>query len=165
MNESSFRWGDKFWEMDLAKIEEYIGAIQSLIKSDTSLIGSDGLVHIYLATEDPKAHNEFLAAVPSHWRVYADITLQEINAFRPVKGNRASHATRNTKGKAGLVAMGSLLVALEAKTYVLTTKSNFSSLINHLRRKIVNRQCRNNEGNIIDDDACTVAIDLRPDVW
>ncbi|CAJ1932830.1 unnamed protein product [Cylindrotheca closterium] len=162
------RWGDKFWEMDLAKIEEYIDAIQSLIQSDASLVGPDGLVHIYLATEDPKAHDEFLAAVPNDWKVYADITLQEINSFRPVKGNRASHATRNTKGRAGLVAMGSLLVALEAKAYVLTTKSNFSSLINHLRRKIVNRQCRKSEGRINDDDngdECTAAIDLRPDVW
>ncbi|KAL3935169.1 MAG: hypothetical protein SGBAC_009257 [Bacillariaceae sp.] len=162
------RWGDKFWEMDLATIEEYIDAIQSLIQSDSSLVGPDGLVHIYLATEDPKAHNEFVAAVPNHWKVYADITLQEINAFRPVKGNRASHATRNTKGRAGLVAMGSLLVALEAKAYVLTTKSNFSSLINHLRRKIVNRQCLKYQEGVINNhnsSPCTVAIDLRPDVW
>ena len=158
----SFSWGDKFWEMDLVKIEEYMDAIRSLIKSDPSLVDSDGLVHIYLATEDPKAHDEFVEAVPSNWKVYADITLQEINAFRPVKGNRASHATRNTKGRAGLVAMGSLLVALEAKAYVLTTKSNFSTLINHLRKKIVNRQCQANEN---DHSECTVAIDLRPDVW
>eukprot|EP00980_Cylindrotheca_fusiformis_P002996 scaffold692_cov118-Cylindrotheca_fusiformis.AAC.18 len=147
------RWGDKFWEMDLPKIEEYMEAIETLVKENPKQLKES--VHIYLATEDPKAYEEFLKAAPKHWKVYPDITLQEINSFRPVKGNRASHATRNTRGRAGLVALGSLLVAMEADYYVLTTKSNWSTLMNHLRRTIVNPQCGN----------CTAVIDLRPDVW
>eukprot|EP00980_Cylindrotheca_fusiformis_P015273 scaffold4247_cov66-Cylindrotheca_fusiformis.AAC.14 len=147
------RWGDKFEEMDLPKIEEYIEAIETLVKENPKQLRK--AVHIYLATEDPKAYEEFLKAIPKHWKVYPDITLQEINSFRPVKYNGASHATRNTRGRAGLVALGSLLVAMEANFFVLTTKSNWSTLMNHLRRTIVNPQCEN----------CTSVIDLRPGVW
>jgi hypothetical protein len=139
--------------MDLPKIDEYIDAVHTLLKQNPRL-GANG-VHIYLATEDPTAYEHFVKFAPKNWKVYPDITLQEINSFRPVKGNRASHATRNTRGRAGLVALGSLLVAMEANAFVLTTKSNWSTLMNHLRKTIVNRQCGN----------CTTAVDLRPDVW
>ena len=142
------RWGDKFFEMELASIEEYIDAINQLTGNATT-------ANIYLATEDPKALNEFLQQAPSGWKVYHDITITEINAFRPVKGNRASYATKNTKGRAGLVALGSLLVGLEAKSFVLTTKSNWSALINYLRTNIIDPRC----------DNCTQMIDLRPGVW
>ena len=144
------RWGDKFWEMDLAKIGEYMDAIKQLLPVD-----SQDMANIYLATEDPKALDEFLKAKPSGWNVYHDITIKELNAFRPKRGNRASWATRNTKGRAGLVALGSMLVALEANMFVLTTKSNWSALMNHLRTNIVDPRCGN----------CTKLIDLRPGAW
>lgn len=143
------RWGDKFWEMDLPSIQEYIDAVQSLLPEGATT------ADIYLSTEDPKAYKEFMESIPSGWNIYPDITLQEINAFRPKKGNRASWATRNTKGRAGLVALGSLLIALEANIFVLTTKSNWSTMINHLRTNIVDPRCGN----------CTRAVDLRPGVW
>ena len=147
------RWGDKFWEMDLVHIYEYIDAVNALVNSTPSLDTNE--VHVYLATEDPKAYEQFMKEKPSNWKVYADITLQEMNAFRPLKGNRASHVTRNTKGRAGLVALGSLLVTMEAKYFVLTTRSNWSALINHLRKTILDQACND----------CTKAIDLRPFVW
>lgn len=157
----------KFWEMDLPSIDEYIDGIArvlSIIPSNdpkkynymsqnTTAIPPNA--NIFLATEDPKAYKAFIDAIPHGWNVFADITLQEINPFRPQKGNRASHATRNTKGKAGLVALGSLLVAMEAKYYVLTTKSNWSTMMNHLRTNIIDPRCNN----------CTAMIDLRPGVW
>jgi hypothetical protein len=142
------RWGDKFWEMDLPKIEEYISAIQTLNQNAST-------ANIYLATEDPKALDEFIKAKPIGWKVYHDVTIRELNAFRPKKGNRASWATRNTKGRAGLVALGSLLVSLEANYFVLTTKSNWSKLMDQIRTNIVDPRCRN----------CTRMIDLRPGVW
>jgi hypothetical protein len=155
------RWGDKFWEMDLASIDEYIHAINELLwkrrqhghsEYNNSTVPS---ANIYLATEDPRAYQEFLQAKPPGWNVYADITLQEIDAFRPKKGNRASWAARNTQGRSGLIALGSLLVAMEADLFVLTTQSNWSTLMNHLRTQIVDPQCGN----------CTDMIDLRPGVW
>lgn len=154
------RWGDKFWEMDLPPIEEYIAAVNTILSSNRSTLDGQTIANvttanIYLATEDPKAYQEFMAAKPHGWNVYGDITLQEINAFRPPKGNRASWAARNTNGRAGLVALGSLLVAMEANTFVLTTKSNWSTIMNHLRTNIVNPRC----------DNCTKMIDLRPGMW
>jgi hypothetical protein len=145
------RWGDKFFEMDLPPISEYIDAIQNL----TSHNNAKNNTTIYLATEDPKAYEEFMLAKPSGWTVYTDITLTEINSFRPVRGNRASWAARNTKGRAGLIALASILVAMEANRYVLTTKSNWSTLMNHLRMNIVDPKCGN----------CTKLVDLRPGLW
>jgi hypothetical protein len=149
--------------MELPTIKEYIDAIHRII--DPSNRGQKNLnektdfmattANIYLATEDPRAFQEFMDAKPSGWNVYADITLHEIDAFRPRKGNRASWAARNTNGRSGLVALGSLLVAMEARRFVLTTKSNWSTILNHLRTNVVDPRCGN----------CTQMIDLRPGLW
>lgn len=159
------RWGDKFWEMDLPPIHEYIDAVnllslrasgqRNITKSSLSTTTIVTTANIYLATEDPKAFTEFMQAKPPEWNVYADITLHEIDAFRPKKGNRASWAARNTKGRSGLIALGSLLVAMEANKFVLTTKSNWSTLMNHLRTQIIDPRC----------GSCTDVIDLRPGIW
>jgi hypothetical protein len=138
----------KFWEMDLCPISEYITAIQTLIHNATT-------AHIYVASEDPRAVQEFVSQAPPGWTVYVDRTITELNAFRPKKGNRASWTVRNTKGRAGLVALGSLLVALEANTFVLTTKSNWSRVLNELRKRVLDEKCGN----------CTRMIDLRPGEW
>jgi hypothetical protein len=147
------RWGDKFWEMDLAPISDYIDAVHHMVAKQ----GRDNATtsHIYLSTEDPRAAKEFLEAAPPTWNVYVDRTVTELNTFRPTKGNRASWTTRNTKGRAGLVALGSLLVALEADYFVLTTKSNWSRLWNELRKNVIDSRCGN----------CTHMIDLRPGKW
>jgi hypothetical protein len=147
------RWGDKFWEMDLAPIAEYIEAVSTMLKIQGR--GDNSTANIYLATEDPKAAMEFMAAVPTGWKVYVDRTVVELNNFRPVKGNRASWTTRNTNGRAGLVALGSLLVAMESNYFVLTTASNWSRLMNELRKSVLDSKCGN----------CTRLIDLRPGQW
>ena len=147
--------------MDLPNIQEYINAINTILGS--SDIGNDNnftnrtvpTANVYLSTEDPKALEEFMDAKPPGWNVYADITLHEINAFRPKKGNRASWAARNTKGRSGLVALGSLLVAMESSMFILTTQSNWSTLMDHLRTNVIDPRCRN----------CTKMIDLRPGSW
>lgn len=146
------RWGDKFWEMDLASVEEYVDGVSKVLQQDGK---RNSTATIYLATEDPKAKEAFLEAAPSGWTVFVDRTIDELNDFRPSKGNRASHTTRNTNGRAGLVAMGSLLVAMEAKYYVLTTKSNWSRMIDFLRTQIIDPRCGN----------CTEMVDLRPGIW
>lgn len=146
------RWGDKFWEMDLAPLDEYIAAVNQLLAEDGR---GNETAHIYVATEDPKAVEEFQKATPAGWTIYYDRTVEELRDFRPPKGNRASHMSRNTKGRAGLMGMGSLLLAMEAKRFVLTTKSNWSRIMDHLRTNIINPECGN----------CTKMIDLRPGVW
>mmetsp|Transcript_22490 Transcript_22490/g.37206 ORF Transcript_22490/g.37206 Transcript_22490/m.37206 type:complete len:424 (-) Transcript_22490:413-1684(-) len=146
------RWGDKFWEMKLVVIQEYLDAISSLLHETN---GHNRTANIFIATEDPKAVLEFKNATPPGWNIYYDRTVEELNSFRPPKGNRASHTSKNTKGRAGLVGLGSLLVAMEAKYFVLTTKSNWSRLIDNLRKNILDPRC----------NGCTKMIDLRYGVW
>ena len=148
------RWGDKFWEMDLASIQEYLQAISNILIHHQGK--QDNLTaNIYLATEDPRAAQEFQTAIPPGWKVYYDLTIAELSTYRPPKGNRASHMARNTHGRAGLVGLGSLLLAMEAKWFVLTTASNWSRMMDHLRTQIINPRCNN----------CTVMVDLRPGIW
>jgi hypothetical protein len=141
----------QFWEMDLVPAEEYVQAVARLVQEGD--IGTP--VSIYLATEDPRAVSAFQSAAPPEWKVYVDRTITELSEFRPTKGNRASWTTRNTMGRAGLVSLGSLLVALEANYFVLTTKSNFSRLLNELRKNVLDPRCY----------SCTKMVDLRPGEW
>ncbi|GAX24506.1 hypothetical protein FisN_18Lh058 [Fistulifera solaris] len=142
------RWGDKFWEMDLVPIADYIQAVEQLVASSTD-------AHIYLATEDPRAAEEFVASAPSYWNIYIDRTLVELTDARPNKGNRASWMTKNTQGRAGLMNVASWLIALEANRFVLTTASNWSRIVNDLRKNVIDPRCGN----------CTQVIDLRPGLW
>jgi hypothetical protein len=111
------RYDDTFWEMDLVvPIDEYIQGIAKLL----SLRGrhhQSERAHIYHATENPRAHEEFVAAVRAACHVYVDRTVTQLASFRPNKGNRASWTTRNTQGRAGLMTLASLLIALEANDF------------------------------------------------
>lgn len=118
----------------------------------------DGTVHILLATEDPEAVKQFLSVKPKDWNVYLDQYYTEMLPYRMEMGNvfnvnslYASHKSIN--GRNGLIALGSLLVALEANDFVLTTASNWSRLINELRKNVVDPRCNN----------CTTMIDLLYD--
>jgi hypothetical protein len=149
------RWGDKFWEMPnrtLVAIQTYIDAISTLLHQQ---FGHNQTANIYLATEDPRAFQEFNNATPSGWNVFYDRTVEELSRFRPSRGNRASRAAKNSKGRAGLASFASMLVALEAKLFVLTTRSNWSRVINHLRTNIIDPRC----------NKCTKMVDLVEGVW
>lgn len=58
------RWGDKFWEMDLPPIQEYITAVHEILSSKSTLDGhttaNATTANIYLATEG-KNRNEFVS--------------------------------------------------------------------------------------------------------
>ena len=69
--------------------------------------------------------------------------------------NEAAHQARAGRGRPGLLALGSLLVAMEANDFVLTTSSNWSRLMNEIRISIIDPRCRN----------CTTLIDLNPGEW
>ena len=154
--------------MDLPSENEYVDAVCQLVSTNErgEALGAEGgatnddncdstVANIYLASEDPRAVDAFKAAAPKGWNIYVDRTVAELSPYRPLKGNRASWTARNTQGRAGLVALGSLLVALEANDFVLTTQSNWSRLINELRKNVLDFRC----------DNCTRVIDLRPGQW
>jgi hypothetical protein len=167
------RWGDKRYEVDLIPIENYTEAVHQIVNdrrmarhvtqdsrsaqsSKNDVDGNDDDdVHIYLSTEDPEAVKAFLKNIPSHWNVYLDQYYVEMLPFRKVTGDVYNANTINAKlleGRSGLLALGSLLVAMESNDYVIMTKSNWSRLINEIRKNIVHPRCQN----------CTRVIDLFP---
>eukprot|EP00592_Proboscia_alata_P009107 CAMPEP_0194366064 /NCGR_PEP_ID=MMETSP0174-20130528/14070_1 /TAXON_ID=216777 /ORGANISM="Proboscia alata, Strain PI-D3" /LENGTH=432 /DNA_ID=CAMNT_0039141041 /DNA_START=140 /DNA_END=1438 /DNA_ORIENTATION=+ len=140
------RWGDKGSEMELAGISEYLVATQTIIG-----VGWDTEPqHIYLATEDPLAIQEFKAQMSPNWTVYVSgPTTANAKTTGPGKG------AVQTEGQDGLDSLAALLISLEADKYVLTTESNWSRLINELRKNVVDRRCGD----------CTVMFDVRPGEW
>eukprot|EP00594_Rhizosolenia_setigera_P011426 CAMPEP_0178954322 /NCGR_PEP_ID=MMETSP0789-20121207/8922_1 /TAXON_ID=3005 /ORGANISM="Rhizosolenia setigera, Strain CCMP 1694" /LENGTH=379 /DNA_ID=CAMNT_0020635703 /DNA_START=110 /DNA_END=1246 /DNA_ORIENTATION=- len=118
------RWGDKKQEMKLVSIDEYISGVYKLLAENTGLENTT-TANIYLSTEDPEAYKAFMTAKPEGWNVYTDITLQELDHFRPETGNHGSVTAKHSKGRMGLVGLASLLVAMEANMFVLTTRSNW----------------------------------------
>ena len=59
------RWGDKGTEMELASVEEFIGAVRELLRRRRTLVP----VNVFVATEDPRATHEFRQAAPLNWTV------------------------------------------------------------------------------------------------
>ena len=106
-----------------------------------------------------RAVNMFRDMAPPSWKIFVDRS-SELWSHRPSKRyfNHASYTTLNTQGRGGLVSMGSLLVAMEAKDFVLTTASGWSRLMDELRRNVVDPQCSGGNN-------CTTMIDLRPGFW
>jgi hypothetical protein len=144
------RWGDKEREMKLVLISEYIEAIYQIL--DKRPGASRDKANIYLATEDPEAVKQFREAIPSSgWNLYLDQAYVEMLPHRVMEYNGSPKMSKAVGGRAGLVALGSLLVAMEANDFVLTTASNWSRLMNELRKSIINPRCNN----------CTSMIDLR----
>ena len=142
------RWGDKSAEMDLVPIKKYTEAVQHIIdnrrarrKEQQSRDDEEKEVHIFFATEDPKAYEEFMKAKPQHWNVYVD----------PYYHQAIGRNYMRTSN--GLIALGSLLVAIEANDFVLTTASNWSRMMNELRKNVIDPRCNN----------CTTLIDLLYD--
>lgn len=146
------RWGDKVTsrEMKFVPIEDYIDAVKTLAKQRNH----GDTVSVFLATEDPKAVQQFQQKAPSDWNVYVDQYFYEVKHHRQMDTelwNQAVATSQQTKGRAGVLTLASLLVAMEANDYVFTTASNWSRLMNELRIAILDKECNN----------CTRMIDLQ----
>lgn len=144
------RWGDKKAEMELVKVQKYIDAVSTIVQRRTR-----ASANVFLSTEDPKALKAFVNAAPSEWRVYGDAMVERMSAFRPLDGNHAVVSALNSHGAAGTVSLASLAIAMKANDYVLTTGSNWSRLMNELRKNVIDPRC----------NECTMAIDLRKGEW
>jgi hypothetical protein len=152
------RWGDKGKEMKLVPIQDYITAVHKILKqrqaASTTESGppSSLKANILLATEDPAVVEEFQKRMPSTWRVYVDQYFYDMLPHRIAEYNGSPKMSALLEGKPGLKALGSLLVCMEANDFVLTTESNWSRLMNELRKSILDPRC----------NTCTTMIDLRP---
>jgi len=143
------RWGDKAEETELQPIKAYIDAVKKVVKSKKITT-----VNLLLCTEDPKAVEAFTSQMPKEWNVYLDQFYVYMLPYRPKESamNVVGDVSMELlKGKAGLWALGSLLVAMEANIFVLTSRSNWSRLMNELRKGVLEPRCRN----------CTTMIDLH----
>jgi hypothetical protein len=158
------RWGDKLVEMTtFITIEQYIGGVHDILKARNS---PPDHANIFLATEDPRAVKAFREKAPAGWNLFVDQYHEELKEhrgnvtenFNHSKGadyNQNPRISEATKGKAGLIALGSLLVAMEANDFVLTTASNWSRLMNELRKNMVQPRC----------DCTTHVVDLKYGEW
>ena len=154
------RWGDKSDEMALVPIAKYIDAVQQILdrRQPDSLTRSG--VHVFLSTEDPEAYSQFLQAAPDYWNIYVDEYFYELLPHRKTTANASMYNSipqmaQALHGRPGILALGSLLVAMEANDFVLTTASNWSRLMNEIRLNIINPRCNN----------CTTMIDLKHGEW
>ena len=147
------RWGDKRSEMKLVPMAAYIEAVHKVLDGRSkSQKGEDSKqANIFLATEDPKAVEEFQQLAPPEWNIYLDQYYIEMLPHRIEGFNGNPKMSAQLNGRTGLVALGSLLVAMEANDFILTTASNWSRLLDELRKSILNPRCK----------GCSTVIDLR----
>jgi len=139
------RWGDKEKEMTLVGIDEYIEATKEIIGNGWDIHPQ----HIYVASEDGRAISEYESRMPRNWKIYSSGPTFDEPGKAPTSNAQAN------EGQDGLEAMAALLIALEADRYVLTTQSNWSRLINELRKSIIHPRC----------GECTRMIDVAPGEW
>ena len=136
------RWGDKKREMKLVTLEEYINGTKSLLTEDEISGVKD--VHIYVVTENPHAVNQFRESSPVNWKIHSS------GPKNPTSSSSMMQAATRSKGRAGLESLAALLISLEANRYVLVSGSNWSRLIDELRKSVVDSRC----------GRCTKMIDL-----
>ena len=134
------RWGDKGLEMQLVNIAVYESAVQILIERH----------HIerpviFFTTEDRTALRAFEPIAKKHkWELHTH------EAAIVESGDARIDPSKS--GSVGANAFIALILALEARYFVLTSGSNWSRLINELRTTRVDGFC----------NKCTFAIDVSP---
>lgn len=177
------RWGDKATEMKLLPVEVYIQAVRMLVKKfDISR------PYIYLTTEDPAAVKEFRTTLSNlndtrHWKLFTydgAIFQQHRTSARTQKIAVRSMVRMSelSGGGLGLHSLVALLLALEADYFVLTSRSNWSLLLDELRRTrvessrhLLGEVCNmpisptsnlklGNKISVMSSHACTYAMDL-----
>ena len=79
-----------------------------------------------------------------------DAYFQDFRAIPHVGLNGNPKMSDLLQGRPGLVALASLLFALQANNFVVTTASNWSRLMNELRKSVLDPRC----------DSCSQMIDL-----
>ena len=145
------RWGDKKREMKLVTQQEYVDAIAAIAKSNN-------ITHpkVFVTTESKDALSKIEVYVRDHqptWTIYnypPSVYDDRPRHHHTIASSPMSMA-QNTNGAIGKASLIALLLALEARYYVLTSGSNWSRLIDELRRNVLDYKCGN----------CTKMVDLR----
>eukprot|EP00428_Durinskia_dybowskii_P067210 CAMPEP_0170379248 /NCGR_PEP_ID=MMETSP0117_2-20130122/13240_1 /TAXON_ID=400756 /ORGANISM="Durinskia baltica, Strain CSIRO CS-38" /LENGTH=311 /DNA_ID=CAMNT_0010634671 /DNA_START=183 /DNA_END=1115 /DNA_ORIENTATION=- len=146
------RWGDKKREMKLVTTEEYIDAIEGIATNHS-------IAHpkIFVTTESKEALDKLEVYVRDNkpsWTLFhynPSVYGRHHNQNGGAGEVSPMDMAKRSNGAIGMASMISLLYAMEAKYYVLTSGSNWSRLIDELRRNVIDYKCGN----------CTHMVDLR----
>ena len=167
-------WGDKYKESPRTAIDTYVAAVDRLL-ADRPPRHPSREVPIFVVTEDYTALEAFQQAVVLRegWVVYTHpaAILQASTprgADAPTgekrKKNEKKHKhkrktrdelspvdfARRSSGALGLESLVSLILALEARSYVLTMASNWGRLIEEARRAAWLPRCGQNCTRMVD---------------
>lgn len=148
------RWGDKKLEMKLVSQEEFVEAIDQLARNY-----SISHPKVFITTESKHALSSMETYVKEHrktWTLYNyPPSVFETRVYDKKTNTTNTHnpmaMARHTGGIIGKASLIALLLAMEAKYYILTSGSNWSRLIDELRRNVIDQEC----------NFCTKMVDLR----
>jgi hypothetical protein len=121
--------------LGLLALDAYVNAAYTLIKKHHL----EGEISIFLSTESPKASKLFKKhpfVVQSKWKIY-----EYGKTISKEEGSTLANAKNS--GVLGLHNMVSILLAMESRFYVLTSASNWSTILAGLLHGIVNPDCNN----------------------
>lgn len=142
------RAGDKVKEMNLVSDQVFIINIDYMIRKNMI---SDSPT-IFVITENTESWMSFQRAVAKEVRPKWKIFRYSYTHLNDTESEKLpAYNAQITGGSSGLSSIISLLIGLEAKYFLLTTGSNWSRLLNELRRNVVDARCGN----------CTHIIDLN----
>jgi len=155
------RWGDKGREMALVPIQTYIAAVHKMAER-ANLHPNE--THVFLASEDPRAVEAFKRAAHPQWTIYLDQFYVEMLPHRNNQTQEVAGTAKSGYGHTGLLALGSMIVSMESNYFILSTGSNWSRVMNELRKNVLRPRCHwkgQSSTNRTDID-CTALIDVQP---
>lgn len=132
------RWGDKITETGINPVGDYIEAVQTM--QSRCKTSTNATQHIFVTTEDRAALDSFVGAVKTQalpWKIYAwdqsiiqDSRVQSGIGPTPMAPPQLA---QRSDGSLGITSLAALLLAVEAKYYVLSPNSNWGHLINEVQ--------------------------------
>jgi hypothetical protein len=134
------RHGDKIVENPLVKIDQFIEATWVMIRKHRIQNPT-----IFILTDNIKAVGLFASAAPENWKITYDPTIcsKLYTSNRDENGQAAQRPElRSFHGAPALAQMVTLLIALEAKYFLLTMVRNWSRLIEELRLRLIEAPCK-----------------------
>ena len=132
------RWGDKVTETGINPVDDYIEAVQTM--QSRWATSTNATQHVFVTTEDRAALDSFSGAVRAQalpWKIYAwDQSIIQDSRVTSGTGSTPMAPPRlaeRSDGSLGITSLAALLIAVEAKYYVLSPNSNWGHLINEVQ--------------------------------
>jgi hypothetical protein len=105
---------------------------------------------IFLLTDNIKAIDLFASAAPASWKITSDPTIcSKVYTSKWDGSGTACDHSQQFHGTPGLAQLVALVIALEAKYFLLTMESNWSRMLDGLRLKLIEAPCK--EGDMCSD--------------